>query len=106
MMKVIDNILNTVQLYLYKFDINMLGNLGNKIQDFRIKHTIKYLIKKDDNKKYDEAVQLENGIVMNFEGEKVVELDICKTMIQYETYKNNNGICVDLCPWCPYLKAK
>lgn len=101
MMKVIDNILNTVQLYLYKFDIDMLGNLGNKIQDFRINYTIKYLIKKDD-----ETVQLENGIVMNFEGEKVVELDACKTMIPYETYKNNNGICVDVCPWCPYLKAK
>lgn len=101
MMKIIDNILNTVQLYLYKFDIDMLGNLGNKIQDFRINYTIKYLIKKDD-----ETVQLENGIVMNFEGEKVVELDVCKTMIPYETYKNNNGICVDACPWCPYLKAK
>lgn len=101
MIKIIDNILNTVQLYLYKFDIDMLGNLGNKIQDFRINYTIKYPIKRDDG-----TVQLENGIVMNFEGEKVVELDVCKTMIPYETYKNNNGICVDVCPWCPYLKAK
>lgn len=102
MSKIIDNILNTVQLYLYKFDIDMFGELGNKIQDFRIK----YLIKKDYNKKYDENLELENGRVMNFEGEKVVELATCKTMIPYETYKNNNGVCVEVCPWCPNLKVK